>query len=282
MRERITLVAAASVFLAFVGLSPEDVRNGDATAASNLVPTSLVSTPDPEEMELLYGAAQPEAPADATVTAVDHAIDGFIRFVPRQSHPDALRYAFQAYFSYRAKNPDKVRKPYLYFVDFGLDSRTPRGYVFDMERMSVVEGPFMVAHGRGSVLSGASTPTRFLNTNGSNATSLGLYLAQEMYGFSGKSNGRAYRSVGLRLEGLSGRFNSAARSRGIVVHGAPYVTAQSAGRSEGCPAMEPELAERLIPQIANGGLVFHFSPVDKNWMNEDPWAARGVQLARAD
>jgi hypothetical protein len=283
MRERITLIAAASVFLAFVGLSPEDVQLGNGAAARSIIaPTSLVSSPDPEEMALLYGTEEVEEELDATVSAVDVAVNGFSRLVPRQSHPDALRYAFQAYFNYKAEHPEKVRKPYLYFVDFGLDARTPRGYVFDMERMSVVEGPFTVAHGRGSVSNGASTPTRFLNTNGSAATSLGLYLAQETYGFSGHSNGRAYRSVGLRLEGLSGRFNSAARTRGIVVHGAPYVTAQSAGRSEGCPAMEPELAERLIPQIANGGLVFLFSSVDSKWMNEDPWATRNVQLARAD
>jgi hypothetical protein len=29
----------------------------------------------------------------------------------------------------------------------------------------------------------------------------------------------------------------------------------------------------LIPKIANGGLVFLFSPNDAQWMNNDPWAA---------
>jgi hypothetical protein len=97
-------------------------------------------------------------------------------------------------------------------------------------------------------------------------------VAQETYGFSGRSGGRAYRSIGLRLRGVSGGFNGAARERGIVVHGAPYVTATSAGRSESCPAMEPRLAEKLVPKLANGGLVFHFSPVDARWMRKDPWA----------
>jgi hypothetical protein len=78
------------------------------------------------------------------------------------------------------------------------------------------------------------------NRPGSNATSLGLYLTQETYAFRGTSNGSPYSSIGLRLTGVSGRFNSAARSRGIVVHGAPYVTPEKAGRSEGCPAMEPD------------------------------------------
>src|SRR5690606_31787027 len=125
---------------------------------------------------------------------------------------DALRFAFQAYHNYKAAHPERVRNPYFYYVDFGLDNRTPRGYVFDMKALKVVDGPFTVAHGRGSGVRNG-VPTKFSNTPGSNATSLGLYLAQETYGFNGKSGGRAYTSVGLRLNGLSGRFNNAARRR---------------------------------------------------------------------
>lgn len=68
---------------------------------------------------------------------------------------------------------------------------------------------------------GTSVPTRFSNRPGSNATSLGLYLTLETCEFRGKASGRAYRSTELRLRGLSAPFNGAARSRGIVVHGAP-------------------------------------------------------------
>ena len=200
------------------------------------------------------------------------ALEGRVR---KQSHPDALRLAFQAYFTYQAAHPEKVRKPYLYFVDYGLDSRTPRGYVFDMKTLEVLDGPFTVAHGRGSASPSSGVPTRFSNRQGSNATSLGLYLAQETYGFSGKSGGRAYRSPGLRLTGVSGKYNSAARARGVVVHGAPYVTASRAGRSEGCPAVELTRARKLIPRIANGGMVFLFSPRDQTWMAEDRWAGMG-------
>jgi hypothetical protein len=76
----------------------------------------------------------------------------------------------------------------------------------------------------------------------------------------------------LRLTGVSGKYNSAARQRGVVVHGAPYVTAKRAGRSEGCPAVEMARAERLIPKIAHGGMVFLFSPLDEEWQREDRWA----------
>lgn len=195
------------------------------------------------------------------------------RRVTRQSHPDALRLAFQAYWNFREAHPEQVKKPYLYFVDYGLDSREPRGWVFDMDRLEVVDGPFTVAHGRGSASGPHGIPTRFTNIQNSATSSLGLYVAEETYAFSGTSSGRHYRSIGLRLRGVSGKFNSAARRRGIVVHGAPYVTASKAGRSEGCPAMEPERARRLIPLIADGGIVFHFSPADARWMREDPWIA---------
>lgn len=193
------------------------------------------------------------------------------RQVWQKSHPDALRLAVEAYWRYRSAYPAEVRKPYLYYVDFGLDSRTPRGYVFDMDALEIVDGPFTVAHGRGSARGLHGVPTRFTNIKDSNATSLGLYLAEETYAFRGTAAGRRYRSIGLRLKGVSGPFNDAARERGIVVHGAPYVTPEQAGRSEGCPAMEPERAERLIPMIAEGGMVFHFSPYDTRWLQEDPW-----------
>ena len=210
------------------------------------------------------------APAAGSRTSlVTTALDVLTRKVEYLSDPSALRLAFAAYYNFKEAHRDKVRNPYLYFVDFGLDSHTPRGYVFDMETLSLVDGPFTVAHGRGSVSPSDDVPTWFSNRNGSNATSLGLYLTQETYDFRGTSNGAPYSSIGLRVTGVSGRFNSAARSRGIVVHGAPYVTPYKAGRSEGCPAMEPDRAEWLIPRISNGGLMFLFSPHDSQWIREE-------------
>jgi hypothetical protein len=129
----------------------------------------------------------------------------------------------------------------------------------------------MVAHGRGSSAARNGVPTRFSNRSGSYMSSLGLYLAQETYTFRGKSAGRSYSSVGLRMNGESGAFNSAARARGIVAHGAPYVTSRESGRSEGCPAMEPQRANKLLPMLANGGVVFIYSPRDTNWLTNDPW-----------
>lgn len=219
------------------------------------------STHEPIPTETL--AASP-AEAELALTALGPHVENV-------SHPEALRTAFEAYFRYRTANLDRVRKPYLYFVDLGLDNATPRGYVFDMDALTLIEGPFNVAHGSGSSRTRNAVPTSFSNQPGSNSSSLGLYVAEETYEFHGKSGGRPYRSVGLRMSGESGRFNDAARARGIVAHGAPYVTAAAAGRSQGCPAVEMERAERLLPMLANGGVVFIYSPNEQGWLSEDPW-----------
>ena len=225
------------------------VKGGDSTK-SLLAPVVATSDGDVE------GGAQ------AALTAVAGIVRGL-------SRPEALETAFKSYFAFKTAHPDQVRKPLLYFVDYGLPNTAKRGYVFDMEQMRVVDGPFTVAAGRGSAESNG-VPTRFSNASGSNATSLGLYVAKAIYDFSGHSAGRRYSSLGMRLMGVSTGFNDKAFARGVVAHGAPYVTSSKAGRSQGCPAMEPDRAQRLLPKLADGGMVFLFAP-DQNWMTRDPW-----------
>src|SRR6266508_6972027 len=204
------------------------------------------------------------------LSLVATALGAFETVVRPLSDSRALTDAFRSYFAYKSAHPDQVRKPFLYFVDYGLPSTTPRGYVFDMESLKIVDGPFMVAHGRGSSANSYGVPTRFSNASGSNATSLGLYVAQETYAFHGKTGGKPYGSIGLKLEGVSEGYNDNARARKVVAHGAPYVTPTRAGRSEGCPAMEPSRANKLLPILSNGAMVFLFAP-NQQWMQSDPW-----------
>jgi L,D-transpeptidase-like protein len=210
------------------------------------------------------------APTNRILAKATDALAAFGGIVRPLSHPKALESAFRGYFAFLSTHPNEVKKPYLYFVDYGLPSTEPRGYVFDMKTLKVVDGPFTVAHGRGSSTSQYGVPTRFSNTSGASTTALGLYLAQSTYAFSGHAAGRAYNSIGLRLQGLSGAFNDRALARGVVAHGAPYVTSSKAGRSQGCPALEESRARTLLPKIADGGMVFLFAP-DADWMAKDPW-----------
>jgi hypothetical protein len=278
-------IALPVLFSVLFAISVPELRHvvlaGAGIGGNQPVASRSAADVEPDPARVAVRRADPVS--DVVTERIEISVAALADRVPRLSHPEALRQAFQAYHNYRAAHPLRVTKPYLYFVDFGLDSATPRGYVFDMDALTVLEGPFTVAHGRGSA-SGADVPTRFSNVRGSNATSLGLYLAQETYAFRGRSSGRSYSSVGLRLQGVSGRFNNAARARGIVVHGAPYVSPSSAGRSEGCPAMTEALARKLLPRLANGGMVFHYSPLDVAWLNEDPWINQGLsgRLASTD
>lgn len=226
--------------------------NGTAASASSTVATAATMTSDGEVN-------------DVTTTALN-AFSGIVRSLSR---PEALETAIKSYFAFKSAHPDEVKKPYLYFVDFGLPATAKRGYVFDMEKLQIVDGPFTVAAGKGSQKDGG-VPTKFSNAARSAASSLGLYVTKALYSFSGHSGGRAYKSVGLRLDGKSTGFNDNALARGVVAHGAPYVTPNKAGRSQGCPAMEPSRAARLLPKLANGAVTFLFAP-DKNWMSRDPW-----------
>ena len=210
--------------------------------------------------------------AEAVAAVTRSAVGAFAGVVRPLSRPEALEDAFKAYFAYKAAHPDDVRKPFLYFVDYGLASTEPRGYVFNMDSLTVVDGPFTVAHGRGSSTSQYGVPTRFSNASNSYATSLGLYVAQATYDFHGHTGGQGYSSIGLRLQGVSSGFNDNALNRKVVAHGAPYVTSTRAGRSQGCPAMEPARAARLLPKLADGGMVFLFAP-DQDWLARDPWLA---------
>jgi hypothetical protein len=241
-------------------LSNDNQQTGPAlqTAANFVAPATTTAD------------AAPTTKTSSILNATKAALDAFTGVVRPLSHPAALEDAFRSYFSFKSAHPADVQKPYLYFVDYGLSSTEPRGYVFDMQSLKVVDGPFTVAHGRGSSTTQYGVPTHFANGSGSAATSLGLYKAASLYDFTGHMGGSTYSSTGMRLVGVSTGFNDKAFARGVVAHGAPYVTPTKAGRSLGCPAMETARAARLLPKIANGGMVFLFAP-NQNWMQNDPW-----------
>jgi hypothetical protein len=262
------LVGAAAVIFAGALFAPaRDASNAALRASSAVVSAAPDST-------VAGASSDASVSANALASETKAALSAFASVVRPLSHPQALTDAFRSYFAFKAAHPADVKKPFLYFVDYGLPSTTPRGYVFDMSSLKVVDGPFTVAHGRGSATTKYGLPTRFSNAIGSAATSLGLYLAKATYAFHGHAGGRSYSSLGLRLMGVSTGFNDNAFARGVVAHGAPYVTPNKAGRSEGCPAMEPSRAKRLLPELADGGLVFLFAP-DAKWMASDPWVGSG-------
>jgi hypothetical protein len=108
-----------------------------------------------------------------------------------------------------------------------------------------------VSHGHGS---GDDMATSFSNKIDSHQSSLGFYITDDVY--NGK-NGRS-----LRLDGMDAGFNSNARERAIVVHGAEYVGENAIdqigrlGRSYGCPAVSTAVSNQVIDLIKNKTVMF--------------------------
>lgn len=140
-------------------------------------------------------------------------------------------------------------------VDFTLPSFVPRAHLYDRETGD--DEAFFVTHGSGSGWAWVATVS---NVPESHQSSAGALRAGEIYqGAHGRS---------LRLEGLEPGVNDAAMARDIVIHGADYAAPESIlwnygrlGRSSGCLAFSPEVAQRVIDRLAGGGLVYvYFTP----------------------
>jgi hypothetical protein len=153
-----------------------------------------------------------------------------------------------------------VRNPQtLTVIDYSRPSTSKRLWVFDLASEAVLFEE-LVAHGQGS---GENFATAFSNTPESRQSSLGLFATAEPYtGRNGYS---------LRLDGLERGINDRARERAIVLHGAPYVSADfleaqgRLGRSWGCPVVRAGIVRALIDRVKGGGLVFVYYP-DRTWL----------------
>lgn len=159
--------------------------------------------------------------------------------VPKARLATALKY-FDA-------NPTKVKnKDFIGVIDFSQHSSKERFYVINMTTGDVET--FQVAHGKGSDPDYDGYAQTFSNVSGSNASSQGVYLTSNTY-----EGGHGY---SLLLDGMSAT-NSNARSRSIVIHPADYVVAgQKAGRSWGCPALDPRESVHVIDELKNGAVIY--------------------------
>jgi hypothetical protein len=139
-------------------------------------------------------------------------------------------------------------------VDFSLPSNQKRLFVLDMKNYKVLYNTY-VAHGQNT---GREWASSFSNQNESHKSSPGFYLTMGTY--EGKNG------YSLKLDGLEYGINDKAYERGIVMHGAAYVSQELAnargwiGRSHGCPAVPAELNRPIINSIKNGSCLFIYHP----------------------
>ncbi len=139
-------------------------------------------------------------------------------------------------------------------VDFSQPSNQKRLFIIDLKNYKVLFNT-LVAHGSNT---GREWATTFSNQNSSHMSSPGFYITRETY-----EGGNGY---SLKLEGLERGINDKAYERGIVVHGASYVSEAQAnsqgyiGRSHGCPAVPVQLSRPIINTIKNGTCLFVYHP----------------------
>lgn len=161
----------------------------------------------------------------------------------------------QAFEGYSAlENQGKVKNSVLTIVDFSFSSTKERMWVIDMDCKKVILQT-LVSHGMNS---GTEYANSFSNQNESFKSSLGFFITGETY------NGK--HGISLKLDGQEYGLNDNARQRSVVVHGAEYVSKKLAnrqgyiGRSQGCPAVAPEVASSLINTIKNKSVLFIYHP----------------------
>ncbi|MGZ3739673.1 MAG: murein L,D-transpeptidase catalytic domain family protein, partial [Bdellovibrionota bacterium] len=136
-------------------------------------------------------------------------------------------------------------KRYVILIDMNRHSSVRRFYLFDLVSGKVER--HNVAHGAGSDPRASGYAKFFSNVSGSDETALGAYRTASTYlGIHG---------LQLRLDGLE-NTNSRARDRGIVLHGANYVAdGTRAGRSWGCPALDPHVSTSVINRVKGGAML---------------------------
>jgi hypothetical protein len=161
-----------------------------------------------------------------------------------------LQKAVTGYLNLKLANRISANSNIITVIDFTKSSREKRMWIINVLNKSLVLNTW-VAHGQGS---GDDMASRFSNNNESHQSSLGFYLASEVYfGKHGRS---------LKLDGLDAGINSSARARGIVVHAADYVSQSTIkqigrlGRSFGCPAVSPEVSDKVINTIKGGSMLY--------------------------
>lgn len=147
-----------------------------------------------------------------------------------------------------------LSKNILSIIDFRKPSDQKRMWVIDLDAKIVLYNTY-VAHGENS---GKKYAIDFSNRVGSHQSSLGFYVTQETY--YGKNG------LSLKLMGLEGEFNSNARNRYIVLHGADYATQEyldengEIGTSEGCPAIPKDISSEVIHLTKEGTCLFMYFP----------------------
>ncbi|WP_311947576.1 murein L,D-transpeptidase catalytic domain family protein [Mucilaginibacter terrae] len=174
--------------------------------------------------------------------------------------------ALTGYYNLKENNKLAKNSQIVTVVDFNKASTVKRMWIVDLAKKQLLLNTW-VAHGQGS---GELMATQFSDKNESHQSSLGFYVTDDVYyGKHGRS---------LKLDGMDAGFNSNARARAVVLHAADYVCENTIkqlgrlGRSYGCPAVSPEVSNKIIDLIKGKNMIYINADVNgytSKYLNED-------------
>lgn len=170
---------------------------------------------------------------------------------------NVFKRAATGFYNLKGQRKLNTSKNILTVVDFGKSSREKRLWIVDLAKKKVLYHS-LVAHGQGS---GEDMAVKFSNVENSHMSSVGFYVTENTY--FGKHG------LSLKLNGLDPDFNSKAKQRAIVVHGADYVSDAFVkqhgrlGRSHGCPALPKEITAEVVQLIKGGTCLYIDAPAVK-------------------
>lgn len=160
------------------------------------------------------------------------------------------------------------QKEVLSLIDFRIPSNQKRFWVIDLKEKAILYHT-LVAHGENS---GKDYALEFSNQVNSHKSSLGFYITEETY--FGKNG------LSLRLRGIERGFNSNAKERFVVLHGADYATDNYLkehgilGNSEGCPAIPMGIHKEIIELTKEGTCLFIYFP-DEEYLEKSSFMMNG-------
>ena len=228
MKYRILTVVGVLIF-SFAFSSTDEINNiKDSNVAPNLAVEPEVKKTFKEEIADMYQAFNLKNASMPNLLVFEKAIAGYTKL----------------------EEAGKVSNPLLTVIDFNLSSKKKRMWILNMETQEVVFNTF-VAHGKNTGLEFAK---KFSNKVNSHQSSLGFYVTGETY--YGKNG------LSLFIDGMEKGFNSKARERYVVIHGADYAEPEfikrygRLGRSYGCPAVPNKIAKKLINTIKGESVVY--------------------------
>ncbi len=208
----------------------------------------------PNKSEILAISGPISEVSNISLTPVEEITQLYDVFVENNSSVPNLESFKNGMIGYnKLSDKNLINKQILTIIDFSLSSKKERMWVMDISKNKILYHT-VVSHGKNT---GSEFATKFSNKKNSLQSSLGFFITGETY--YGKNG------LSLFIDGIEKQFNSNARERYVVIHGASYANPSAIknlgrlGRSYGCPALPTAISKEIIDLIKNKSVLYIYS-----------------------